>query len=73
MKSIIAQGAPNSIIRYIQENPKLIFDILQSLKRGHCWCEKGIGNPMMQDHSKICSILTQIHLNHQLYGDNSIS
>lgn len=28
--------------------------LLRSLKRGDCWCEAGIGNPMMTNHSPQC-------------------
>lgn len=31
-----------------------LIDALTSLKRGDCWCEKGIGNPMFSDHSAKC-------------------
>lgn len=28
--------------------------LLRALKRGSCWCEMGIGNPMYRDHSVTC-------------------
>lgn len=28
--------------------------LLLSLKRGSCWCEMGIGNPMVTSHSQAC-------------------
>ena len=29
-------------------------DLLDALKRGTCWCEVGIGNPMLQTHTVTC-------------------
>ena len=34
-------------------------EIFQSLKRGDCWCEMGIGNPMYTEHSKGCQMVQQ--------------
>ena len=32
-----------------------LLKILDSLKRApNCWCEHGIGNPMVSSHSKTC-------------------
>lgn len=28
--------------------------MLEGLKIGDCWCQVGIGNPMMTKHSEIC-------------------
>ena len=28
--------------------------VLKALQRGSCWCEMGIGNPMMSRHSQAC-------------------
>lgn len=32
----------------------LVFKALMDLKRGDCWCEVAIGNPMMRNHSPQC-------------------
>ena len=32
----------------------LVFKALMDLKRGDCWCEMAIGNPMMRGHSPHC-------------------
>jgi len=29
-------------------------EIISSLRRGACWCDVGIGSPLMQDHSDLC-------------------
>jgi len=29
-------------------------EIIELLKRGECWCQKGIGNPMYQEHTEAC-------------------
>lgn len=29
---------------------------LEGVKRGSCWCEMGIGNPMMTSHSRQCGV-----------------
>lgn len=29
-------------------------EALEKLKRGDCWCEMGIGNPMVREHSPSC-------------------
>ena len=31
-----------------------ILGLLNDLKQNDCWCEKGIGNPMLQDHTTVC-------------------
>ena len=31
-----------------------LLTVLKALKRGDCWCEMGIGNPMMSRHSPGC-------------------
>lgn len=28
--------------------------LVEKLKRGDCWCEVGIGNPMVPGHSDVC-------------------
>ena len=28
--------------------------LLYGLRRGDCWCDVGIGNPMMSSHDKVC-------------------
>lgn len=33
---------------------KQMLDILVGLKRGDCWCEMGIGNPMVREHDVAC-------------------
>lgn len=36
------------------ENIGRLLGIIASLKRGTCWCEMGIGNPMVNSHSDAC-------------------
>lgn len=31
-----------------------ILQLLLRLKLDDCWCEKGIGNPMVQEHTETC-------------------
>lgn len=31
-----------------------ILQLLLRLKAGDCWCEKDIGNPMVQEHTAVC-------------------
>ncbi len=38
----------------IASETDFIAEILTKLKRGDCWCERGIGNPMFKDHSEGC-------------------
>jgi hypothetical protein len=33
---------------------------LKLLKKGSCWCEIGIGNPMYKNHSEGCKIAQHI-------------
>lgn len=33
---------------------------LRSLKRGDCWCEKGIGNPMVTTHTAECELARKV-------------
>jgi hypothetical protein len=33
---------------------KKLKEIIRGLKRGDCWCEMGIGNPMVSSHSPQC-------------------
>ena len=33
--------------------------LLHKLKRGTCWCELGIGNPMMSGHTMLCREIQQ--------------
>lgn len=35
-------------------------DVLKELKTGDCWCQVGIGNPMITEHSKACLKLQKI-------------
>ncbi len=32
-------------------------ELLRLTKRGDCWCEKGLGNPMYYDHSPACKTI----------------
>ena len=34
--------------------------ILHQLRKGQCWCEMGIGNPMVKKHSEICLAVQEI-------------
>lgn len=38
----------------VLEKDKEIERLKTSLKRGDCYCEVGIGNPMFRDHTNIC-------------------
>ena len=29
-------------------------DIIWALRRGACWCEMAVGNPMVKEHSSAC-------------------
>lgn len=40
--------------RLIMAAPKLLA-ALEQLKRGDCWCEMGVGNPMVDRHSGVCA------------------
>lgn len=31
-----------------------ILELLNDLKQNDCWCEKGIGNPTVQEHTAVC-------------------
>lgn len=31
-----------------------ILELLNDLKQNDCWCEKGVSNPMLQDHTTAC-------------------
>lgn len=31
-----------------------LLTIIAALKTGDCWCEMGIGNPMVRQHSSVC-------------------
>lgn len=31
-----------------------VLQLLLRLKAGDCWCEMGIGNPMVQEHTAVC-------------------
>ena len=37
-----------------------IKEILKELKRGSCWCEMAIGNPMVNGHSKGCFLAQEL-------------
>lgn len=52
-------GTKNKLMKEINEIGHLIVirnlkEIIQSLKRGSCWCEVAVGNPMVRGHSKGC-------------------
>jgi hypothetical protein len=36
------------------ENAGRLLGIIASLKTGSCWCQMGIGNPMVDSHSEAC-------------------
>lgn len=43
-------GILDSVLHYTE-----LVEALHALKRGDCWCEAGVGNPMMQGrHSAAC-------------------
>ena len=44
------------IIKKIED----LADVLEDLKTGDCWCQAGIGNPMITEHSKACLKLQKI-------------
>lgn len=45
---------------------------LSQLKRGDCWCEAGIGNPMMQGgHSYDCNFAKQVIDRCKLSGEET--
>ena len=33
---------------------ELVKSVLNGLKRGDCWCEMAVGNPMVSSHDKDC-------------------
>ena len=35
-------------------------EALEALKRGDCWCEMAIGNPMVKDHSAACKLASAV-------------
>lgn len=39
--------------------------IIQSLKRGSCFCDVGIGNPMMSRHSSECDAASEFLRKHR--------
>lgn len=44
------------IIKKIED----LTDVLKELKTGDCWCQVGISNPMITEHSKACLKLQKI-------------
>ncbi len=44
------------IIKKIED----LADVLKELKTDDCWCQVGIGNPMITEHSKACLKLQKI-------------
>jgi len=42
---------------------KEIEALLEELKRGHCWCEKGVGNPTVPEHSIGCNHASSLLVN----------
>lgn len=44
------------ILQEIEE----MMSIFEDLKTGDCWCQVGIGNPMITEHSKACLKLQKI-------------
>lgn len=45
---------PKKDMRQLEVQNMNMWDIILQLKRGSCWCEMGIGNPMVRDHSPAC-------------------
>lgn len=43
-----------SIMELVLDVESEAAEIINGLKRGSCWCEMGIGNPMMKTHSAAC-------------------
>jgi hypothetical protein len=41
----------------LKEENKKLKRLIWILKRGDCWCEAGVGNPMMKDHSVVCKLV----------------
>ena len=37
-----------------------VVKLLEALKRGDCWCETAIGNPMQRGHSKSCKEAVEV-------------
>ena len=48
-----AAGFVRELLAEVIESHSAIY----ALRRGDCWCEMGIGNPMMKEHSQICLFL----------------
>jgi hypothetical protein len=42
------------------EEVKMLRAIVTGLRRGSCWCEMAIGNPMVREHSTVCKAATVI-------------
>ena len=47
-QKVNAYVAKNSIPRFKS--------IISDLRRGSCWCGKGIGNPMLKTHTDACAV-----------------
>lgn len=48
-----------------------ILQLLLRLKQDDCWCEKGIGNPTVQEHTEVCLEAQNVveRIEHQLAQD----
>lgn len=40
--------------RHLTEQNDRLCEAIRGLRRGSCWCEMGIGNPMVKTHSPAC-------------------
>lgn len=51
---------PKKDARRIENENENLWGVILQLKRGDCWCEMGIGNPMVRDHSSACKQLQEM-------------
>jgi hypothetical protein len=47
-------------LKWATESQREILRVLAALKRGDCWCEMAVGNPMVSYHNEGCSVAASI-------------
>ena len=58
---VIAQTDDGRRVQHLTaEDRAWLVDVLAGLMTGDCWCQAGIGNPMVQDHTAICDRVRKI-------------
>lgn len=51
-----------------------VLQLLLRLRQSECWCEKGIGNPMVEEHTEECLEAQRIvkNIEQQLQAERTI-